>query len=122
MAMISVVQNVVVERKKLLSHQAMLDGISLVDRFGGGISRVQPGLDTVQEFRIETTGSGAQYSRPATVSLVTKSGTNVFHGAMFEFLRDSFLPPQCSHAARTGDDTLRTKTDVRRLQALHRYS
>ena len=44
------------------------------------LNRVQPGLDTVNEFRIETVGSQAQYSRPATVTLVTKSGTNSFHG------------------------------------------
>jgi len=41
----------------------LLDGLSIVDRFGGGIERVQPGLDTVQEFRIETNGSNARYAR-----------------------------------------------------------
>ncbi len=74
---------------KVGSTEMLLDGQSLVDRFGGGMSRVQPGLDTVQEFRIETAGSGAQYSRPATVSLVTRSGTNDFHGAAFETLRNN---------------------------------
>src|SRR5262249_53813506 len=57
------------------SAEMLQDGISIVDRFGGGINRVQPGLDTVQEFRIETTGSSARYSRPATITLATKSGT-----------------------------------------------
>jgi len=66
-----------------------LDGVSMVDRFGGGMARVQPGLDTVQEFRIETVGSGAQFSRPATVTVVTKSGTNQFHGAIFETFRNN---------------------------------
>ncbi|HSB16570.1 MAG TPA: TonB-dependent receptor, partial [Bryobacteraceae bacterium] len=75
---------------KVGSTEMLLDGISLVDRFGGGISRVQPGLDTIQEFRIETAGSGAQYSRPATVSLVTKSGTNAIHGSVFETHRNNF--------------------------------
>ncbi|HLM98103.1 MAG TPA: TonB-dependent receptor [Bryobacteraceae bacterium] len=71
------------------STEMNLDGISYVDRFGGGISRVQPGLDTVQEFRIETAGSGAQYSRPATIELVTRSGTNEIHGAGFEVFRNN---------------------------------
>jgi hypothetical protein len=75
---------------KVGSTEMLLDGISLVDRFGGGISRVQPGLDTIQEFRIETTGSAASYARPATVSLVTKSGTNTFHGSVFETHRNNF--------------------------------
>src|SRR5690348_13525639 len=74
---------------KVGSTEMLLDGISYVDRFGGGISRVQPGLDTIQEFRIETAGSGAQYSRPATVDLVTRSGTNELHGALFETFRNN---------------------------------
>lgn len=72
------------------STEILLDGISYVDRFGGGISRVQPGLDTIQEYRIETAGSGAAFDRPATIELVTRSGTNQFHGAGFETLRDNY--------------------------------
>ena len=68
---------------KVGSTEMTMDGISMVDRFGGGMARVQPGLDTVEEFRIETTGSNARNSRPATVTLVTKSGTNEFHGSAF---------------------------------------
>jgi hypothetical protein len=74
---------------KVGSTEMLLDGISYVDRFGGGISRVQPGLDTIQEFRIETAGSGAQNSRPATIELVTRSGSNEFHGALFETFRNN---------------------------------
>jgi outer membrane receptor protein involved in Fe transport len=74
---------------KVGSVEMMLDGISLVDRFGGGMARVQPGLDTIAEFRIETNGSRAEFSRPATVSLVSKSGTNRFHGSVFEVHRNN---------------------------------
>jgi len=66
-----------------------VDGVSEVDRFGGGASRVQPGLDTVQEFRIETAGSDARYSRPATVTIATRSGTNAIHGSLFETHRNN---------------------------------
>jgi hypothetical protein len=74
---------------KVGSTEMLFDGMSIVDRFGGGISRVSPGLDTVQEFRIETAGSDAQFSRPATVTLVTKSGTNNLHGSLFETHRNN---------------------------------
>lgn len=74
---------------KVGSLEITLDGISLVDRFGGGIARVQPGLDTIQEFRIETVGSDARFSRPATVTLATRSGTNQFHGSLFETHRNN---------------------------------
>jgi len=75
---------------KVGSVDMLLDGISLVNRFGGGIVQVQPGLDTIQEYRIETAGSPAQYSRPATVTLVTRSGTNEIHGSVFETHRNNF--------------------------------
>lgn len=75
---------------KVGSVEMLLDGVSLVDRFGGGIVRVQPGLDTIEEFRIETTGSSAQYSRPATVELVTKSGTNKISGSVFQTHRNNY--------------------------------
>ena len=42
--------------------------------------------------------------------------------ANFDISRDSLPPPQCSHVARTGDEMLRTNTDVRRLQSRQRYS
>lgn len=75
---------------KVGSVEMLLDGVSLVDRFGGGVNRVQPGLDTIEEFRIETSGSNAQYSRPATVEMVTKSGTNQLHGSLFHTHRNNF--------------------------------
>lgn len=75
---------------KVGSADMLLDGISIMDRFGGGMRPVQPGLDIIQEYRVETTGSGAQYSRPATVTLVTKSGTNELHGSVFWTHRNNF--------------------------------
>lgn len=74
---------------KVGSAEILQDGVSVVNRFGGEMVRVQPGLDTVQEFRIETNGSSARYSRPATVTLVTKSGTNALHGSLFETHRNN---------------------------------
>ena len=76
---------------KVGSADILLDGISLVDRFGGGLrGGVSPGLDMIQEYRIETVGSDASNSRPATITLVSKSGTNELHGAIFETHRNNF--------------------------------
>jgi hypothetical protein len=74
---------------KVGSTEMALDGISLVDRFTGGVAQVQPGLDIIQEFRFETAGSDAAFSRPASVSLVAKSGSNQFHGDAFETTRNN---------------------------------
>ncbi len=74
---------------KVGSVEMIQDGVSLLDRFGGGLARAQPGLDTVAEFRIETIGSSAKSRSPATVTLVTKSGTNELHGSIFETHRNN---------------------------------
>src|SRR4029077_4576056 len=50
---------------------------------------VQPSPDSVEEFRIITNTFDAEYGRNsgAVVNVVTKSGTNQFHGDAYEFLR-----------------------------------
>lgn len=70
-----------------------LDGVDVNDQSNGyAFTSVLPTtLDSVQEFRVTTsnynadqgTGSGAQ------VALVTKSGTNQFHGSLYEYLRNT---------------------------------
>lgn len=75
---------------KVGSTEMSLDGISMVDRFTGGVAQVQPGLDIIQEFRYETAGSDAAFSRPSSISLVAKSGSNRFHGDVFETFRNNY--------------------------------
>jgi hypothetical protein len=74
---------------KVGSLDINLDGVTMVDRFGGGMTRVQPGIETVQEFRIETVGSDARFDQPSTVVMATRSGSNQIHGAGYEYLRDN---------------------------------
>jgi hypothetical protein len=52
-----------------------------------------PNPDALQEVRVETSGFAAQYGRmsSAVVTAVTKSGTNKFHGSLFEFNRNTDL-------------------------------
>ena len=50
-------------------------------------------LESVAEFRVDTATYSAEYGRAAggVVNLVTKSGTNAFHGVVYEFLRNDHL-------------------------------
>ncbi len=50
-------------------------------------------LDTIAEFRVQTSNYQAQYGRSAgsNINIVSKSGTNAFHGTLFEFFRNSAL-------------------------------
>src|SRR5205814_3824952 len=50
-------------------------------------------LDSVQEFRVTTTNPNAEQGRSsgAQISLVTKSGTNEYHGSLYEFHRNTIF-------------------------------
>jgi TonB dependent receptor-like, beta-barrel len=52
-----------------------------------------PNLDSVEEFRLITNSFDAEYGKfsGAVMNTITKSGTNGFHGAVFEFLRNDKL-------------------------------
>ncbi|MEK7405794.1 MAG: TonB-dependent receptor, partial [Acidobacteriota bacterium] len=77
--------------QRLGSHEMVLDGSALEDRVLGGNLKRLPGLDTIQEFKVEVNNSSAKFTRPTTVILSTKSGTNTFHGAAFETHRNNAL-------------------------------
>ncbi len=73
-----------------------VDGISVSDVQGsaagsGGIPIPNP--DSIQEFKVQTGLYDAGYGRygGANVSVITKTGSNAFHGTVFEFLRNEVL-------------------------------
>lgn len=90
-----------------------LDGANITEfQLGGTI--IQPNVDALQEFKVESSNMGAEYGHsPTIVNATLKSGSNEFHGTVYEFLRNNaldarnyfFLPPAGSNA---------------RNQALHR--
>ncbi|MBI3652502.1 MAG: TonB-dependent receptor [Acidobacteria bacterium] len=62
-------------------------------RTGSGRAPYQFSQDAVQEFQVNSNGYSAEFGRAAgaVVNVVTKSGTNEFHGTLFEFYRDKSL-------------------------------
>ncbi|HSR70386.1 MAG TPA: carboxypeptidase regulatory-like domain-containing protein, partial [Acidobacteriota bacterium] len=70
-----------------------LDGVSNNDPITGGATSVTPNLDSVQEFRIQNNNFSAEFGRNngAVVNVVTKSGTNEFHGTAYWFHRNNSI-------------------------------
>ena len=70
-----------------------LDGIDVNDQVKGYAFQgaLRSTLDSLQEFRVTTSGANADEGRSsgAQVSLVTKSGTNSFHGSVYEYNRNN---------------------------------
>src|ERR1019366_3364420 len=72
----------------------LLDGIdnntNLVDFLNGTAYSAKPPVDAIQEFKVETNNYSAESGRSAAAVLnaTLKSGTNAFHGAAWEFLRN----------------------------------
>jgi hypothetical protein len=91
-----------------------IEGSAIIDASPGNVNgenrtpfRLQASLENVQEFRVESSSYPAEYGTGTggQVTVVTKSGSNNFHGAMFEYFRDDSLD------ARNHFDSLRAPDD-----------
>jgi outer membrane receptor protein involved in Fe transport len=71
------------------SNSYILDGQSNLSTTTGEIA-VNPNTDSIQEFKVQSGVFSAQYgfTLGGVVNLVSRSGTNAFHGSIYEFLRN----------------------------------
>ncbi|MGH9455094.1 MAG: carboxypeptidase regulatory-like domain-containing protein, partial [Terriglobia bacterium] len=70
----------------------LLDGVDNNEMTAGAIA-ILPSIDAIQEFKVLTFNYSAEYGTRGgpTVLVTTKSGTNNFHGTLFEFMRNTAL-------------------------------
>ena len=82
-----------------------LDGGDNID-YMGGTNGPLPFPDAIGQFSVETSALGGQASNEAggVVNIVTKSGTNTFHGSAFEFIRNNYI--DADNFFSTSKDTL----------------
>jgi len=83
-----------------------LDGADHNNPFQGSYLSM-PFPDAMQEFKVETSAMGAKQGTKSSgsISLVTKSGTNEFHGGLFEFVRNGIFNARNAFASTR--DTLK---------------
>src|SRR5436853_134139 len=84
-----------------------LDGLSINDYANGGpgsVIGVSLGVDAIQEFSVLTGNYSAEYGRTSggVVNAISKSGTNTFHGDVYEFFRNQVLDANDFFSNRAG--------------------
>src|ERR1700730_10460791 len=99
-----------VSGQRTTNNNYRLDGISVNDYANSGPGNVigaAIGVDAIQEFSVLTGGFSAEYGKATggVVNAITKSGTNAFHGDVYEFIRNSALDSR-DYFSRSGNTPL----------------
>ena len=97
-----------VNGNRAFQNAFLLDGVdntSYSNSFrGGNMQVVQPSIEALQEFRIQTNAYSAEYGRSAgaLINAVIKSGTNALHGSVYEFHRNKAFDATNFFSNKTG--------------------
>src|SRR5205807_1012377 len=74
---------------QLFSHEILIDGVTIgrYDLSGGSLDEFSPGTDSIGEFKVQTSNYSAEYGETGggIANFTYKSGTNDFHGSLFEY-------------------------------------
>ena len=84
-------QSIAVSGQRIMFNYFSLDGVNNTDpNFNTYV--VLPSIDALQEFKVQTGVYPAEFGHNATqINVLTKSGGNRYHGALFEFLRNDVM-------------------------------
>lgn len=87
------------------ANNYMVDGIAAEMTTSGGFLFF-PSVDATEEFRVITRNASAEYGRTGggVVNVISRSGTNEFHGSAYEFLRNRVLNANGFFSNRVGRD------------------
>ena len=96
--------------QRTTNNNYRLDGISVNDYANSGPGNVigaALGVDAIQEFSVLTGSFSAEYGKASggVVNAITKSGSNAFHGDIYEFIRNSALDSR-DYFSRSGNTPL----------------
>src|SRR6202165_429326 len=99
-----------VSGQRTTNNNYRLDGISINDYANSGPGNVigaALGVDAIREFSVLTGGFSAEYGKATggVINAITKSGTNSFHGDVYEFIRNSAMDSR-DYFSRSGNTPL----------------
>lgn len=84
-----------------------VDGVTYNDSGNGGAAysfrhgaATLPSVESVSEFKIDSNNQKAEFEGSASITVVTKSGSNAFHGSLFEFNRNKAVAAKNAFATR----------------------
>ncbi|MGA9885418.1 MAG: TonB-dependent receptor [Candidatus Acidiferrales bacterium] len=99
------------------SNEITVDGADFVNA-ASGIQRATPPQASVEEFRVVNNSFGAEYGRAigGIVNIVTKSGTNNFHGSIYEYLQNGAADARSLLATKATADTFALPNTLRENQ------
>src|SRR5262249_16320278 len=86
-----------VNGNRVFNNAFLLDGVDNVSYSssfrGENAQIIQPSIEALQEFKIQTNGYSAEFGRSsgAVINATTRSGSNSFRGSVYEFLRNDAL-------------------------------
>ena len=95
---------------QLFSHEILIDGVTIgrYDLSGGSLDEFSPGTDSIAEFKVQMSNYSAEYGETGggIANFSYKSGTNDFHGTLFEYNKNPVF-----NAAGVLADTFGTPKD-----------
>ncbi len=96
--------NVSVNGMRDVYNDYLLDGLSFKDWIHG-TNGMNPSVDAIEEFRVQTSNYTAEFGANAggLTNMVTKSGTNRFHGTLYEFVRNDLFDAANFFTDRAGE-------------------
>jgi hypothetical protein len=76
------------------SETLLIDGMDATNILGQGANEQnQPGLDSIQEWTVQSSNYAAEFGQAgsAVMNVTMKSGTNQFHGSLYDYFQNEFL-------------------------------
>ena len=109
--------NFVANGTRNASADVLLDGMNITGiEQNGGVTDVKysPSVDVIQEFKVQTNFFNAEFGNTggAIINMVSKSGTNEAHGAIYEFHRNAALNANSWFSNRAGQTLPDSKRNV----------